>query len=793
MPDHSRGSLRTIIARLSSAHTDQLPYLVAEIIPSLIDCKTLISTTHSNSPDAPLLRKLKVQISALLADKSPKKRWAAIVLIKTLVDVGGWPILQEAAPWIRGLLSILAKNDPATSKKLSVLTLTKIFLLTHQYQTLVRELSTPNLPPFVTACLTALVPKSKQDGSPMSVQQLKAKNLLTSTILRSFEQLLPLHPTVFRSFASQIKGVLLNLVAPAEFRISPVVQESARSLFPLLHFCAPKSSGSVEWSKTIDDVVNETHQTANYVFRAVQEDWSSTSGINAAGSTSMGELVNIESKSLSLPAWNGIQAGCQRLTGLTQMLKHFVNSQTNADVSLPLGNIADVIIRLSSIAVPSSKSLENQRLNEQIGRDEREGLWSELPAVHIAVMQLIVTLYRRLGNACISLCNPLLDQVSWVFKRESYSLPLRASSYTTITTLLNISGLSLRRDQIRQLGVIIEACCDDLLHDATSETPQSVVATSNAQKNSNTGAGTMNADDLLGKTQKHATIQTKIPVIIAQPALDLLTTFLATIPAQLITSSTRALIDRTSVLLNHAPALLASTLNPPRNIGQAKTSSSLLTLLARGHSGTLATEGVIRPRMPMIQMNQVGSEEDESDDESTVVSSNEISLSRNEADGVDTNKTQDDHIDAIDSYTAGISTFENDSQVQAWSIENGLVNAENADATRGLADEKYVSLKRNSPGIETTENDRKRVRLYHDGDQAEVETPDSLTDRDMLASHNASIQIRAKKAIAEDTQANSTISSGVPREAEVANEEYDDDDDFEIPPLTMEPDTDEEE
>jgi hypothetical protein len=53
------------------------------------------------------VHKLKTQISSLLQGKTAEGRFAAVVLVKGIVEAGGWEILHDSEKWVQGLLSIL--------------------------------------------------------------------------------------------------------------------------------------------------------------------------------------------------------------------------------------------------------------------------------------------------------------------------------------------------------------------------------------------------------------------------------------------------------------------------------------------------------------------------------------------------------------------------------------------------------------------------------------------------------------------------------------------------------------
>jgi hypothetical protein len=89
----------------------------------LLGCQVPLSNPAGNAAkaDAPassvLVHKLKTQLSTLLNGKSPEGRFTAVVLIKTVIEVGGWEILHGAESWVRGLLALLGvrKCQPDSS------------------------------------------------------------------------------------------------------------------------------------------------------------------------------------------------------------------------------------------------------------------------------------------------------------------------------------------------------------------------------------------------------------------------------------------------------------------------------------------------------------------------------------------------------------------------------------------------------------------------------------------------------------------------------------------------------
>lgn len=106
--------LRVITQRLATTPTWQLPHIVPTLAAHFADCSKLLFVptgevlSNYGSESAVLLHKLKTQISALLQDKTEQAQYAAIVLIKSVLEAGGWSLLQGAGAWIRGLIGLLS-------------------------------------------------------------------------------------------------------------------------------------------------------------------------------------------------------------------------------------------------------------------------------------------------------------------------------------------------------------------------------------------------------------------------------------------------------------------------------------------------------------------------------------------------------------------------------------------------------------------------------------------------------------------------------------------------------------
>jgi pre-rRNA-processing protein RIX1 len=113
--------LRALCHLLSSTPNTQLPYVTPVLLYNVLRCHGPLSSSEvlntsksSASESSVLVHKLKTQLSTLLYGKSSEGRFSAVVLIKTVVDIGGWEVLRGAESWVRGLLSILEVHQAAS-------------------------------------------------------------------------------------------------------------------------------------------------------------------------------------------------------------------------------------------------------------------------------------------------------------------------------------------------------------------------------------------------------------------------------------------------------------------------------------------------------------------------------------------------------------------------------------------------------------------------------------------------------------------------------------------------------
>lgn len=106
--------LQVLCRRLASTDPDDLPRLCPSLIKHIQRCQAVLSQPSDQKPkegsseSSVLVHKLRTQITTLLNNgRSLPGRFSAAILIKGVIDTGGWECLRTSEPWVRGLLSIL--------------------------------------------------------------------------------------------------------------------------------------------------------------------------------------------------------------------------------------------------------------------------------------------------------------------------------------------------------------------------------------------------------------------------------------------------------------------------------------------------------------------------------------------------------------------------------------------------------------------------------------------------------------------------------------------------------------
>ncbi|KAI0145690.1 hypothetical protein F4776DRAFT_368918 [Hypoxylon sp. NC0597] len=579
--------LRSLCRRLTATKAEQLPALLPSLLKDLLRCQEPLSkpqeakTSESSSEPAMLVHKLKTQISTLLNSRTTQGRFVGVTLVKAVVETGGWECLRTSGPWVNGLLTILQRKDPAAVKELCIVTIVKIYSLMYAYPTLVREIVTPTLTTFASACLQILKP-------PVSSKASKIPNSLVETIFEALSTLIPLFPTTLRQSASKIRTETRSYIAPtiSDGAIVPSsLQTSSRRLAIRLHMAAAKGGDSTEWAKHLDGLIKTFHSTADQVFRAIQESWESTSD-HLPGATLQQVDFDKEPQGGStspdqLPSWNGIYAGSERMIGLIDFIGDYLRCRTKVAVTIPVSAILDIIMRISSIMPPThgrEKSASVQ-MNPAVGREERDELWTVFPDIQLAAIRLLYVMIRRLKRNFLPVAQESLEQLLRMFE-SSYRLPeIRTMTFLLTTEILQLSGPTMAKLTVESLNLVIKACCRDLLG-AAGHLKRPKQSASAAQDGLKTKSIAQNADAFLSNKAEDESISVAFSAEHISAAAALLTTLFTHVPQQYLSSALRAQMLRAAILSQNRDAQVASVLHPARD-KSGRTPQVILPYLIR--------------------------------------------------------------------------------------------------------------------------------------------------------------------------------------------------------------------
>lgn len=494
----------------------------------------------------------------------------------------------------------MQKPEKTPAKKLCILTLTRIFVLADNYQSLTRVITKPSLPTFITGCLNSAKTSNpwQEPGSP------SVPGPLLQVSLQAFAELITIHPTIFRPFVSQIQATICPLIAPTPSNLEPQGQRiiisdalsiDAREVFVMLSSCATKDNLTDDWMKSFQDVVLSTHSTVDRVFRVLKEDWKPPllEKIGVSALTLNEVLSDKMPEPLAIPGWTGLYAGIERINGLLQILEAFLTSKTSSSVKMPIEILNSLVGRLLSVLQPGL--LESQRLRPEISRDEREGLEVDLPGIHTSAITILSYLVSRMGSSFANMAHGTLEQVLSLLEIEKMNGKVRKAAYELVCQVLTTFGPSLSSSCAKQLSNCVKHCCEDLLPEKSATQEKNVQSSTASSRATGNQESSVNAATYL-RSGVAGTRPPTGPTSVKAAAQNLLRLSLTELTPGMLSKSLRGRIDRVLILTNDGEGMLASTMS----VNSLTSASSVAPFLARSHPGLAGAEAFLRPQMPMI-------------------------------------------------------------------------------------------------------------------------------------------------------------------------------------------------
>ena len=577
--------LRAVAQRVTSTPTEDIPRIVGFLSNSLSSCSWSVDNNGANAVDtsAPL-HKLKTRVSSLLQDRSPEGRFAAAVLIKPLIEAVFTSDSSVLEPWARGLISCLNKGDLLEVKKLYLSSVTRIFSKCQQSTTLVREVVSPLLPTFITNCLKVIKPFA----SKHSREEIVITNALLPTVLRCWLSLIQDHSTTFRPFISRIRPICLSLL---DGYCDEGLKQASVRLLASLHRCAPKNGSQSDWEKDMSDIIRASHHTLDILFRPVLEEWTSNdvSTTSSSGKHDFSKVVANKQRDLTgLAPWRGSFEGFQRLQNYLRWLRANACCREQPG-DIPLSAMLDLTARIHSVTVPSTRRPNNVRLNSEVGRDEKEGLWTCLPLLHASSLHLLGTLCIVFDQSLLPVLPTMTSQAFEVFETESWHRDVRDQVFRFLSSALALSMTSSLQFDQQGLYVVCRAACESLTK-RTEAFPSTFQNGRTALEHSKS---------------RQATGQTPSELNEDRDAQMFLNAILQYVPASSIPHSLRVELDRTAILTGNVRALRASVVNPATPTAGQRVTPSLLPFLARASDRADAVlETLLRPRMPTVASSE---------------------------------------------------------------------------------------------------------------------------------------------------------------------------------------------
>ena len=442
---------------------------------------------------------------------------------------------------------------------------------------------------------------------------------MLSTVLWAIGKLLPHHPTACRPFIGQIRSLVLPLIAPTPSCLSidgsrseisgtvcsEITAQRARHVLILLSGCAAKNTQSHEWAAFLSTVIETAHRTADLVFGALLEDWEpldQNSRYNRREPESSTGTVGSPDDQSGLPDWEGISAGLERLNGLLLTIQAHLTLATTVAVNTPVGKIVNLIDRMLSALPPSEEGSKDAgqgtRTNPEIGRNERETLWTGLPDLHVSAMQILEHLIVRLEEGAMALDYRFLEYVLWVFEHEHAHIQIRKAVYSVVALLLPRCRPGIPRTIASSLERCVRISCEDLLpvqRGSMSSNGDRDISHAGVSKDSSSA-------DAYSKNPRASSAPSTGPSEVQRMAEHMLCLALAHLPPSFLRLPVRSKIDQTAILAQSQLMLRSSVLNAPA-LHMREQQSSLMPLLARQFPQDQGTEALIRPRLPPIQQS----------------------------------------------------------------------------------------------------------------------------------------------------------------------------------------------
>ncbi|THH12214.1 hypothetical protein EW145_g134 [Phellinidium pouzarii] len=283
---------------------------------------TLSVLSSQNFEGSSHLTKWTSRVNALIHSREQGARWAGIVLALQTSRLSRNTMLTSAQAWVTIVLPMLSKTESTLILKAGIRLLSYIFTTTVNLAEFQRHVVTPNVPKLSSA-LISLIEKQAEG-------ELKVLCLETLSII------VPSYPTLHRSLIAALSTLSLSFLNGSPTAPTPSsIVESASKLHACLHTIGGKVGGAALWRKGVDDAIA----------------FCSTA-VNALRTTYIADDQRLPSHADPLIF---ISLNLDRLRCGVALLCHLLRATVSRPVSVPVKSLVDLCVELIKV---SEKSIQ---------------------------------------------------------------------------------------------------------------------------------------------------------------------------------------------------------------------------------------------------------------------------------------------------------------------------------------------------------------------------------------------------------------------------------------------------
>ncbi|CAK5275479.1 unnamed protein product [Mycena citricolor] len=323
-------------------------------LPYILD-----SLTAENFAPSPHLTKWTARINSLLHAKTADARWAGLCLAQKSGILAKPILLEYAQSWIGSVLPLLSKQEPVPVLAASIRLLRILFTEAADMPEFQRQVATPNVAKFTTACM-ALVDKQSD---------VELRCLILSTLTA----LVIVYPTLHRTWSGGLSTICLGVLNGSPFDTTePRLVHSASCLYATLPLTGGKVGAVNLWRKAMED--------------SLSQGWNSFYAIRTTFSVD-GRLPSASAEDPRI----AVPLNLDRLKCSVVAISDLLKTNTARAVQIPLGALLKFALALVGC-------LKDEKVEHHIDYSRRDMEASVTPHIWKIGSDLIIRLAECLGR-----------------------------------------------------------------------------------------------------------------------------------------------------------------------------------------------------------------------------------------------------------------------------------------------------------------------------------------------------------------------------------------------------------